>query len=261
MFRPLTGLTTPKADSPQTGGLRSVRFLASTKKSSRYDWYLNDCLIVHVAPANKKALDWLNSLPQSESQLRIAVIDENPVRAAIIEDGLAEVGERDVFVISERSGMARAIETIDPDVILIDLGNPSRDMLEEYFAVSRAVSRPIAMFVEQSDDDTIAAAIDAGVSAYIVDGLSQRRMKPILDLAVRRFQAFSRLQSELKEARDALSDRTIIDNAKRILIQKRKISEPEAHKLLRNHAMNSNKRMAEVAEAIVTAEKLLGGGL
>ncbi|MEH6662287.1 MAG: two-component system response regulator, partial [Parasphingorhabdus sp.] len=78
--------------------------------------------------------------------MRIAVIDENPVRAAIIEDGLAEVGERDVFVISERSGMARAIETIDPDVILIDLGNPSRDMLEEYFAVSRAVSRPIAMF-------------------------------------------------------------------------------------------------------------------
>lgn len=193
--------------------------------------------------------------------MRIAVIDESPVRAAIIEDGLAEVGEREVFVISERTGMARAIAQIDPDVILIDLGNPSRDMLEEYFAVSRAVSRPIAMFVEQSDQDTIAAAIDAGVSAYIVDGLSQRRIKPILDLAVRRFQAFSHLQAELKEARDALSERTVIDNAKRILITKRNISEPEAHKLLRDHAMNSNKRMAEVAEAIVTAEQLLGGGL
>ena len=193
--------------------------------------------------------------------MRIAVIDENPVRAAIIEDGLAEVGERDVFVISERSGMARAIEAIDPDVILIDLGNPSRDMLEEYFAVSRAVSRPIAMFVEQSDEDSIAAAIDAGVSAYIVDGLSPRRMKPILDLAVRRFQAFSRLQAELKEARDALSERTVIDKAKTILIRNRNISEPAAHKLLRDHAMNSNKRIAEVAEAIVTAEQLLGGGL
>jgi response regulator NasT len=218
-------------------------------------------LIVHVAPANEMALHRQRFLPFPESQLRIAVIDENPVRAAIIEDGLAEVGERDVFVISERSGMARAIETIDPDVILIDLGNPSRDMLEEYFAVSRAVSRPIAMFVEQSDQDTIAAAIDAGVSAYIVDGLSQRRIKPILDLAVRRFQAFSRLQAELKEARDALSERTVIDNAKKILIRKRNISEPEAHKLLRDHAMNSNKRMAEVAEAIVTADQLLGGGL
>ncbi|AMO71787.1 ANTAR domain-containing response regulator [Sphingorhabdus sp. M41] len=193
--------------------------------------------------------------------MRIAVIDENPVRAAIMEDGLAEVGERDVFVISERNGMARAIETIDPDVILIDLGNPSRDMLEEYFSVSRAISRPIAMFVEQSDDDAIAAAIDAGVSAYIVDGLSQRRLKPILDLAVRRFQAFSRLQTELKEARDALSEREVVDRAKKILIRKRGLSEPDAHKLLRDHAMNSNKRMAEVAESIVTAELLLGGDL
>lgn len=191
--------------------------------------------------------------------MRIAVIDENPVRAAILEDGLAEVGERDVFVISERKGMARAIEAIGPDVVLIDLGNPSRDILEEYFAVSRAVSRPIAMFVEQSDDETIAAAIDAGVSAYIVDGLSQRRLKSILDLAVLRFQAFSRLQAELKEARDALSERNVIDRAKQILILKRGLSEPEAHKLLRDHAMNSNRRMADIAGAIVTAEELMGG--
>ena len=191
--------------------------------------------------------------------MRIAVIDENPVRAAILEDGLAEVGERDVFVISERKGMARAIEAIGPDVVLIDLGNPSRDILEEYFAVSRAVSRPIAMFVEQSDDETIAAAIDAGVSAYIVDGLSQRRLKSILDLAVLRFQAFSRLQTELKEARDALSERNVIDRAKQILILKRGLSEPEAHKLLRDHAMNSNRRMADIAGAIVTAEELMGG--
>lgn len=192
--------------------------------------------------------------------MRIAIIDENPVRAAIIEDGLAQVGERDVFVISERAGMAKAIESIDPDVILIDLGNPSRDMLEEYFAVSRAISRPIAMFVEQSGEEDIAAAIDAGVSAYIVDGMSQGRIKPILDLAVRRFRVFSRLQTELQEARDALSERNIIDQAKRILIQKRNLSEPEAHKVLRDHAMNSNKRIAEIAEAIVTAEQLLGGG-
>lgn len=190
--------------------------------------------------------------------MRIAVIDENPVRAAIIEDGLAEGGERDVFIISKRAGMARAIETIDPDVILIDLGNPSRDMLEEYFAVSRAISRPIAIFVEQSDEDMIAQAIDAGVSAYVVDGLSQNRIKPILDLAVRRFQAFSKLQNELQEARDALSEREIIDKAKKILITKRNLDEPQAHKLLRDHAMDSNKRIAEIAEAIVTADKLMG---
>lgn len=190
--------------------------------------------------------------------MRIAVIDENAARAAIIEQGLAEVGERDVFIISERKGMVQAIAKIEPDVILVDLGNPSRDMLEEYFAVSRAVAKPIAMFVDQSDDVSIAAAVDAGVSAYIVDGMSKRRLKPILDLAVRRFNAFSNLQTELKQARDALADRSIIDKAKLILVEKRDMTEPEAHKLLRDHAMNNNKRITEIAEAIVTADQLMG---
>lgn len=190
--------------------------------------------------------------------MRIAVVDENTARAAIIEQGLAEVGERDVFIISERKGMVQAIANIEPDVILIDLGNPSRDMLEEYFAVSRAVAKPVAMFVDQSDEDSIAAAVDAGVSAYIVDGMSQHRLKPILDLAVRRFHAFSHLQAELQQARDALADRSIIDKAKLILVEKRNMTEPEAHKLLRSHAMNNNKRITEIAEAIVTADQLMG---
>ncbi|WP_430414076.1 ANTAR domain-containing response regulator [Parasphingorhabdus sp.] len=190
--------------------------------------------------------------------MRIAVIDENAARAAIIEQGLAEVGEREVFIISERKGMVQAIAKIEPDVVLVDLGNPSRDMLEEYFAVSRAVAKPVAMFVDQSDEDSIAAAVDAGVSAYIVDGMSQNRLKPILDLAVRRFNAFSHLQTELQQARDALADRSIIDKAKLILVEKRGMTEPEAHKLLRNHAMNNNKRITEIAEAIVTADQLMG---
>lgn len=190
--------------------------------------------------------------------MRIAVVDENAARAAIIEQGLAEVGERDVFIISERKGMVQAIAKIEPDVVLVDLGNPSRDMLEEYFAVSRAVAKPVAMFVDQSDEDSIAAAVDAGVSAYIVDGMSQHRLKPILDLAVRRFNAFSHLQAELQQARDALADRSIIDKAKLILVEKRNMTEPEAHKLLRSHAMNNNKRITEIAEAIVTADQLMG---
>jgi len=192
--------------------------------------------------------------------LRIAVVDENAARAAIIEQGLAEAGETDVFVISQRHGLARAIETLAPDVVLIDLGNPSRDMLEEYFAVSRAVARPVAMFVDQSDDKSIEDAIEAGVSAYIVDGMKSARIKPILNLAVRRFNAFSRLQNELQEARDALSEKSIIDMAKRILMDKRGMSEPEAHAMLRKHAMNSNKRLADVADAMVTADKMLGDG-
>ena len=89
------------------------------------------------------------------------------------------------------------IYAIDPDVILIDLENPSRDVLEQMFQVSRAVRRPIAMFVDQSDTASIQASVDAGVSAYIVDGLKKERIKPILDLCVSRFNAFARLQDEL----------------------------------------------------------------
>ncbi|NJM51044.1 MAG: ANTAR domain-containing protein [Sphingomonadales bacterium] len=191
--------------------------------------------------------------------MRIAVIDENAARAAIIEQGLSEAGETEVFVISERHGLARAIEALDPDVVLIDLGNPSRDMLEEYFAVSRAVARPVAMFVDQSDDESIGNAIEAGVSAYIVDGMTSARIKPILNLAVRRFKAFSRLQNELQQARSELADRDIIEKAKKLLMKKRGLAEPDAHAMLRKYAMNSNKRLADVADAILMAENMLGG--
>lgn len=192
--------------------------------------------------------------------MRIVVIDESSARAAIIEEGLAQAGEHDVFVITERVGLMQAIEKLNPDVILIDLGNPSRDMLEEYFAVSRALQRPIAMFVDESDPEAIAESVEAGVSAYIVDGMTERRIKSIVDLAIQRFNAFSRLQRELEDARSALGDREIVGEAKAILFRERGLSEPEAHKLLRSHAMNTNQKIAEVARAIVTSHRLLGGG-
>ncbi len=191
--------------------------------------------------------------------MRIVLIDENTARAAIIEQGLLSLPNVAVHVLSERHGMARAIADLDPDVVLMDLGNPSRDMLEEYFSVSRAIARPVAMFVDQSDDESIAAAVDAGVSAYIVDGMTPGRLRPIVDLAIRRFHAFARLQEELKEAKDALSDRATIDAAKRLLMDSRALSEPEAYKLLRDHAMQSNRRIVDIADAIVTADRLLKG--
>ena len=130
-------------------------------------------------------------------------------------------------------------------------------MLEEYFAVSRALARPIAMFVDESDDDAIAASIDAGVSAYVVDGLAANRIRPLLDLAVKRFNAFARLQSELAEAKGKLAEREMIDKAKRILMDSRRLSEPEAYGEMRRKAMQSSKRIADIAEALVTAHELL----
>jgi len=190
--------------------------------------------------------------------MKIAIVDESASRASIIREGLAEVPDSELFVLTERHGLLARIEEIGPDIVLIDLGNPSRDVLEEYFLVSRALARPIAMFVDQSDDDAIAASIDAGVSAYVVDGLAAHRIRPLLDLAVRRFAAFARLQNDLADAQGKLAERDTIDNAKRILMRSKGVTEPEAYAELRRKAMSSNRRIADIAEAVVTAHDLLG---
>jgi two-component system, response regulator / RNA-binding antiterminator len=189
--------------------------------------------------------------------LKIVIVDENPPRAAILADGLVEAGYRHVIHIEKTLNLLARVYELDPDVILIDLENPSRDVLAQMFQMSRAVRRPVAMFVDQSDTASIEAAVDAGVSAYIVDGLKKERIKSILDLCISRFNAFARLQEELERTRTELSERKVIDRAKGILMKVRKISEADAYALLRKTAMNENKRLGEVAQSVVTAAELL----
>ncbi|MBD8555215.1 ANTAR domain-containing response regulator [Rhizobium sp. CFBP 8762] len=191
------------------------------------------------------------------NDLTILVIDENAIRASIIEEGLSEAGHLNVKVIHEMQGVARLIETMDPDVIIIDIENPNRDMMEHMFQLTRMISRPIAMFVDRSDTAAIEAAVDAGVSAYVVDGLKKERVKPILDMAVSRFNAFSRLQRELAEARNALEERKVIERAKGILMKMRGLSEEQAFALLRQTAMNEKKKLADIAQSVVTAAGML----
>lgn len=189
--------------------------------------------------------------------LTILVIDENAIRASIIEEGLREAGHRKVTIIHEVQGVARIVETLRPDVIVIDIENPNRDMMEHLFQLTRTVGRPIAMFVDRSDTASIEAAVEAGVSAYVVDGLKKERVKPILDMAVSRFNAFSRLQRELADAKSALEERKVIERAKGILMKMRGLSEEEAFALLRQTAMNEKKKMSEIAQSVVTAAGLL----
>ena len=199
-----------------------------------------------------------NPEPTNELDLKkIFVIDENPIRRAILETGLKDAGFVNVIVLDATHALLDRIYKIDPDVILIDLENPSRDVLEQMFQVSRIVRRPIAMFVDQSDRSTIEAAIDAGVSAYIVDGLKRERVRPILDMTVMRFRAFDKLRAELEETKSALKDRKIIDKAKGILMKTRGIDEEAAYALLRKTAMDQNRRIADVAERLVSAFDLL----
>ncbi len=195
------------------------------------------------------------------ARMRVAIVDESAARAAVIGEGFAALEDCELFVVTERRGLVARMAQIDPDIVLMDLGNPSRDVLEEYFAVSRVLDRPIAMFVDESDEESIGASIDAGVSAYVVDGFAPHRIRPILDLAIRRFSAYSRLQTDLAEARGRLAERDSIDAAKRILMTTRRLSEPEAYAELRKTAMNQGRRIADIAEAVVTAHNLLGGAL
>jgi response regulator NasT len=192
--------------------------------------------------------------------LRILVIDENRIRASIIEAGLRESGYDRVTVIDDMAGVARRIAVIEPDVIIIDLGNPNRDMLESMFQLSRAVKRPIAMFVDRSDTQSIEASVEAGVSAYVIDGLRKERVKPIMEMAISRFNAFSRMARELEDARGELENRKVIERAKGILMRSRGLSEEAAYQLLRKTAMNQNRKVADVAQSLVTAADLLGSG-
>jgi response regulator NasT len=194
-----------------------------------------------------------------DSGLSILVIDNNKIRASIIEQGLHEAGHDRVVIVEQVSGLVRQITDLEPDVIVIDLENPDRDQLEHIFQITRAVRRPIAMFVDTSEPESIEAAVDAGVSAYVVDGLKKERVKPILDMAISRFRAFSRLTDELEAARNELAERKTIDKAKGILMKSKGLSEPEAYDLLRKTAMNQSRKIIEVAESLIIASGLLEG--
>jgi response regulator NasT len=198
----------------------------------------------------------MTASPGVDLLLKIVIVDESPVRSAILEEGLREAGFTDVVRIAEMQNLLARIYKIDPDVILIDLENPSRDVLEQMFQVSRIVKRPIAMFVDQSDTASIQASVDAGVASYIVDGLKKERIKYILDTCISRFNAFARLQEELDRTKSALEERKVIDRAKGILMTAKKLTEDDAYALLRSTAMKENKKIAEIAQSVITAAEM-----
>lgn len=196
----------------------------------------------------------------SRAALRILILDANRIRAAVIEQGLREAGYGEVTVVHDITGVARHISQIEPDVIVIDLEDPNRDVLESMFQLSRAVRRPIAMFVDRSDEASIEAAVEAGVSAYVVDGLRKERVKPIVEMAISRFNAFSRMARELEDARSELENRRLVERAKGILMKSRGLSEEDAYTLLRRTAMNQNRKLAEIAQSLITTAGLLAPG-
>ena len=192
------------------------------------------------------------------SALSIIVVEQDRDRAAAIVESLRMAGPCHVHIITDPARLARQIEERQPDVVLIDIANPSRDILEELATATGPMERPVAMFVDRSDEGLSAAAIEAGVSAYVVDGMQPARIRPVLDAAIARFRMFQRMRVELAETKRALEERKVIDRAKGMIMKARGVEEEEAYALLRKAAMNQNKRVADVAEALVLSAGLLG---
>lgn len=192
----------------------------------------------------------------TDTNLNILVIDEDPSRAAMLEEALVEAGYAHVFTIQSTSNLHQRIVALAPDMVIIDLQNPDRDTLEGMFQVTESVKKPIAMFVDKSDSYTIKRAVEAGVSAYVVDGLRRDRVRSVVDLAVTRFENFQKVVEERDAAWMALAERKTIDRAKGLLMKHRSISEEDAYQLMRKSAMQQSRKMVEIADSIITGMEL-----
>lgn len=193
-----------------------------------------------------------------DGSLRILVVEQDQERARQIIDALIEAGWSDARAIGNTSRLEREVKAHAPDIVLIDLANPDRDTLEQIGAATHSRERPVALFVDRTDDGLTQAALAAGVSAYVVDGLQMNRIKSVLETAIARFQIMRQMQSELDAAKRALEDRKAIDRAKGILMRQRGMSEDAAYQLLRKTAMDQGRKVIDVAQALVTAADLLG---
>lgn len=189
--------------------------------------------------------------------LKILIVDQDSGRSAILEQALSDAGHTVVARLQSERDLASKVAEYRPDVVIIDMEAPGRDTLEQMREVSRDNPRPIVLFSNQRDPEYIRQAVQAGVSAYVVDGLQKERVLPIVEVAMARFREFQALRRELEETRSRLQERKIIEKAKGILMQRRGLSEDAAYQLMRKMAMDRNLRLVEVARTLLALEDLV----
>ena len=185
-------------------------------------------------------------------KLHVTIVDDDSSRSIILEKALEDAGYEVIAVLSSKDNLLMHIEQRQPDVIIVDLESPNRDSLESMRIVTQHNPKPIVMFTNNADDDMISEAINAGVSAYVVDGFNESRIQPIMNVAIARFREFQALRSELEKTKSSLEDRKIIEKAKGIVMAQRQCNEDEAYQILRNLSMDNNKRIVEIAEQLVS---------
>lgn len=189
--------------------------------------------------------------------LRVLIIDESESRAGEICAGLALAGHQVAALLPSCLDLAARVEEIRPDVILVQTDAPSRDTLEHLAIMNEALPRPVVMFAKEGGGKAIRKALKAGVSAYIVDGLTPGRLQPIIEVAIARFEEYQELKRERDQATRKLADRVVVDKAKGILIKARGLDEEGAYQALRKLAMDRAKPLAQVAAEVVDMAKLL----
>jgi response regulator NasT len=189
--------------------------------------------------------------------LKVLVIDEAQNRAGEICAGLALAGHQVTAVLPTTLDLAAQVAKFKPDVILIETDSPSRDTLEHLAAMERDAPRPVIIFAQEGDDLTIRASIRAGVAAYVVDGLEAARLKPIIDVAVARFEAHQEIRQELAKAKSKLSERKLVEKAKGILMKSRGMDEEAAFGALRKLAMDRGQPLGDVAKNVIDMASLL----
>lgn len=193
-----------------------------------------------------------------EQKIKIVLVESDPDRARMMIDGLTELGDYQITVLGDLFGLARKIADINPDAVVVDVMNPTRDVIEELTIATDPEGRAVTIFADQSDTALMRMALEAGVSAYVVNGLAPERIYPIIETAAVRYNMYSRVKKELETTRAALADRKTIDRAKGVLMKARGIDESEAYRILQKAAMDQGKKIAEVSAALISASELLG---
>ena len=192
-------------------------------------------------------------------ELTVMLVDNEPARAAIVEQAMMDSGYRVIRRLDNAKNLTEAVTKFQPDMVIIDIESPDRDVLENMSRLTQNNPRPIVMFAEEDDSHHVAAAIRAGVSAYVVDGVKSGSVKAILQVAIARFREFHALRSELETVKSQLEDRKLIDKAKGLIMKHQKCDEPAAYQALRKLAMDRSQRMTDVARNIISVMELMGG--
>lgn len=198
------------------------------------------------------------STKNNDGTLRVLLIDETFERAALLKHALQEAGCRIAAHVSSSADLSGLVSELKPDVVILDTESPDRDTLEHLCVISRDQPRPIVMFTHDDDSEKIRAAIRAGVSTYVVDGLRSEKLRPIMEVAIASFNEFQAMRRSLEKAESQLAERKDIDRAKGLLMKQRGWNEEEAYQALRKMAMDKGTRLGEVARQVVSVMELLG---